>query len=217
VIEFAGGSQNFLDIGNSTYSYKSSVGGLSNQSGATVFMVFNTTVSPAGNQVMLESSLTSNTPSFPRAQVAGSKFYTGTSSGAAGGAYANGNSTVAQNTTYLYSSTFDGTQTGIARLSLAINGTPETLSGLTGAPAATTGSITRMTVGIYDSGNFPLTGNIAEIVIFNRVLTATEYNQVGYALAQTYGLNTAFVPEPGTFAMLLFGGVMLWCFRRNRN
>lgn len=49
-------------------------------------------------------------------------------------------------------------------------------------------------VGTNGSGNgADLNGDIAELIIYNRVLTAVEANQVGAYLAKKYGLTTAYV------------------------
>lgn len=54
-----------------------------------------------------------------------------------------------------------------------------------------------------------LTGDIAEIIVYNRVLSRPEHNVVGDYLEQKYGLNTAYdVPEPCTPVLLGFGAAM---------
>lgn len=57
-------------------------------------------------------------------------------------------------------------------------------------------------------------GLIAEVLIYDRALTADELNEVGYYLEQKYLLDTAYVPEPGTCVMLMIGAAGLMRRRR---
>ena len=55
-----------------------------------------------------------------------------------------------------------------------------------------------------------LTGDIAELILYDRVLTAGELNTVGYYLEDKYGLDTAYVvPEPATMALLGLGSLVM--------
>lgn len=56
-------------------------------------------------------------------------------------------------------------------------------------------------------------GDIAEVLVYDRRLAASEFNAVGGYLEQKYGLDTVFqpVPEPATWGLMLVG---LWCVRR---
>ena len=56
-------------------------------------------------------------------------------------------------------------------------------------------------------------GDIAEVLVYDRRLSASEFNAVGGYLEQKYGLDTVFqpVPEPATWGLMLVG---LWAVRR---
>jgi len=56
---------------------------------------------------------------------------------------------------------------------------------------------------------FGYRGDIAEMLIYERTLSAAELNQVGFYLEQKYSLDTAYVPEPSTIALLACGGIAL--------
>ena len=45
-------------------------------------------------------------------------------------------------------------------------------------------------------GDSYLSGDIAEIIIYNRVLTEAERNQVGFYLSERYGLSTTYEEPP---------------------
>lgn len=85
------------------------------------------------------------------------------------------------------------------------------------ASGALTGTGTTGT-GYHIAGNLPdnsrsYAGDIAEILLFNRVLTDEEYDLVGFYLEQKYGINSLFTgppplaPEPGT--LVLFAAMLL--------
>ncbi len=61
-------------------------------------------------------------------------------------------------------------------------------------------------------------GLLAEIVVYDRALTETERNAVGYYMAEKYGLSTAYVPEPGTIALLMTGllGLLAYAWQKRR-
>ena len=61
-------------------------------------------------------------------------------------------------------------------------------------------------------------GNIAELVIFNRVLSDSEANEVGSYLQDKYGITGAYaiVPEPSSLGLLLLGGGAVLLLRRRR-
>jgi hypothetical protein len=59
-----------------------------------------------------------------------------------------------------------------------------------------------------------LQGDMAELVIFNRTLTAGELNDVGYYLAQKYDIATSYVPEPGSLMLTAIGLIGLLAYAR---
>jgi hypothetical protein len=62
-------------------------------------------------------------------------------------------------------------------------------------------------------------GDVAELLIYNRTLTASELNGVGYYLAQKYDVTTSYVvPEPGTLVLLATGlvGLLAHAWRKRR-
>ncbi len=66
---------------------------------------------------------------------------------------------------------------------------------LSAAPAYNSGAGTNWTIGDSAAGNDQrLNGDIAELLLFNRVLTTLEANQVGGYLTQKYGLTTTYPP-----------------------
>jgi hypothetical protein len=82
---------------------------------------------------------------------------------------------------------FDGTQTGnAARLVYRRNRTAKTLS-FTGTVAATTnGSNSKFCIGNSDSEASPMAGYIAELILFDKTLTAIEYGNVENYLYTKY-------------------------------
>jgi len=186
------GVNDFLDASApATYS---SLGhdftGLANKPGATVFAVLNNTGPGGANQVGIEGVVGYSTaPSFPRLQKT-TPWYTGTYNSA----YRSGNGTSVQaDKTYLYSSTFDGTQAAAeARLDLRLDGVAYSLSGGGGTPSTTTGNIQRMLLGVWQTGAYYWQGDYAEVLIYDRALSATEQNEVGLYLEEKYGLDTAY-------------------------
>ncbi len=66
----------------------------------------------------------------------------------------------------------------------------------------------------YDQ-NKTIRADIAEIVIYNRALTSGEEEQVGFYLADKYGLSTSYIPEPATAGLLVLGALG-FALRRRR-
>ena len=57
-------------------------------------------------------------------------------------------------------------------------------------------------------------GTIAEILLFDRALTAQEQNDVGYYLENKYGIATTYVPEPSSLGLLALGAIGIVMRRR---
>jgi hypothetical protein len=210
------GSVTFLDASsNASFSLLGhDFAGLSSKSQATVFAVVKTNL-PNDNRVAVDGTNAGATAHFPRVQTFTGKWIGGTNNSAFG----TGTSSVTTDPT-LYLSTFDGTQAiATDRLGLNINGIDETLT-FSGSPLMDTGSVTRMLTGIWVSGGFVWNGDIAEVLIYDRLLSDAELNAVGLYLEEKYGLDTAFVPEPHTWTVWSLVGIVgmacAYCQRRTR-
>lgn len=69
------------------------------------------------------------------------------------------------------------------------------------------------------NGGSQLIGNIAEIIVFDRMLNDAEFQAVGYYLEQKYNLDTAFVnlvPEPSTLMLCGLAITSTGMLRRRR-
>lgn len=103
---------------------------------------------------------------------------------------------VQPNTVYLYSATFDGTQAdGDARLTLRLNGEDQQLLAGAGNPGATTGDSSRVVVGNWIAANYFWPGDIAEIIVYDRLLTAEEVRSIEAYLNTKYGLAAGEAAE----------------------
>ncbi|MEX1017570.1 MAG: LamG-like jellyroll fold domain-containing protein [Phycisphaeraceae bacterium] len=60
-------------------------------------------------------------------------------------------------------------------------------------------------------------GTISEILIYNRTLSESELNQTGFYLADKYGIQTTYVPEPASLALMGLGGLALLLRRRGEH
>ena len=158
--------------------------GLASLAGVTIFMVakMNTeTVSVNNNNPRLYSTNVSN----------GIALYYNSTSNRFTVAAATGVGESAQTNDaafHLHTLAYDGTQSGnAARLKYRYDGTADTLS-FTGTVGATTsGSINTLYIGNNNSNNF-FTGDIAEFLIFTRVLTLGELIGVESYLKTKWGL-----------------------------
>ena len=73
-------------------------------------------------------------------------------------------------------------------------------------------------------GSFGVAGNalqpsqvdFAEFLVFDRLLTPAEENDLGFYLGQKYNITTAYIPEPSTFGLLALGGIALLTCRNRR-
>lgn len=101
-------------------------------------------------------------------------------------------------------------------VTLSVDGAAGASNTVAGYIASPTSASTRIGTDRFSTGDSYLAGDIAEIIVYNRPLSLSEINQVGYYLEAKYGLNTAFVPEPSSISMLLFGCAMPWLASRKR-
>lgn len=99
-------------------------------------------------------------------------------------------------------STGDGT--GVAPLDAYVNGTNTTTNGQVWNGGTYTGSISPVDSVFL---GLDLVGDIAEVLVYNKPLSETEQNQVGYYLDQKYAIDTAYVPEPGSLLLMSLGGM----------
>lgn len=75
--------------------------------------------------------------------------------------------------------------------------------------------ISRVVVGARNDGaTWAFDGLIAELIVYDRILSESEMNEVGYYLQEKYGLAGAYVPEPASLVLMGAGGLML--LRRRR-
>jgi len=58
-------------------------------------------------------------------------------------------------------------------------------------------------------------GEMAEVLVYNRALSSTEQNTVGYYLENKYDLDTVYVPEPTTISLMSMGLIALLKGRKN--
>ena len=70
--------------------------------------------------------------------------------------------------------------------------------------------------GAVGGGYQYVNADIAEIILYDRVLTATDMNEVGYYLEVKYGLDTLYTPEPATIGLLGIGSLLALLRRRSR-
>lgn len=88
------------------------------------------------------------------------------------------------------------------------NGVFGATQGFTISPTSTVAVV----LGTFEGNGGFLNGDIAEILVYKRLLTATEQDQVYMYLHDKWYLT----PEPGTAMLLLVGGGLCWRFRRLR-
>ena len=101
-----------------------------------------------------------------------------------------------------------------------IDGVASTQSSVTtNSPTNYTEQDRRISIGGRNDGNTLFPGDIAEVLIYNRKLSAGELNQVGYYLADKYGIETTYtanVPEPSALWLLAVGAVASVGFLRRK-
>ena len=68
--------------------------------------------------------------------------------------------------------------------------------------------------GSSGSGTTGYDGEMGEMIVYDRVLTAGEINEIGFYLAQRY--NIAYVPEPASALVLVVGFAAAGLRRRRR-
>ncbi len=82
---------------------------------------------------------------------------------------------------------------------------------ITGNPAAGLGRIGQLSLGgAYLGGSEFSRGDVAEVVMYDRVLSAAELNQVGYYLSRKYGLPSSYTGPPPSSILTWDGGTGNW-------
>ena len=85
---------------------------------------------------------------------------------------------------------------------LVLNGDPA-FTGTTVARGAY--GVAPLTLGGYPTGSSPYDGEMAEMIVFDRVLTGAEIDEVAGYLADRYDI--AYIPEPATLSVLCLGAL----------
>lgn len=95
---------------------------------------------------------------------------------------------------------------------LLLNGVLQTLTGGYSNNPGTASITDTLYIGDRPGLGLGLKGDLAELLVYNRVLTLAERNSVGMYLAGKYGLETAYVPEPGAVGLAGLGALGLAVF-----
>ena len=73
-----------------------------------------------------------------------------------------------------------------------------------------------LNVGSRQGGIAGLNGDLAELLVYDHVLSAADRNAVGSYLAAKYAVTTAYVPEPSTLLLSCLGAIGLWAVGSSR-
>jgi hypothetical protein len=109
---------------------------------------------------------------------------------------------------------YDGTQsTDATRLQVFTNAVAATFNFLNPIPSSILSTLSGYTVGAREpSGDTVFDGDLAEVLVFDRTLTAAERLGVRSYLGDKYDIQG--IPEPASAALLVASAVLLWLRRR---